>query len=266
MTENNILSGILPFLNIKETAEKIEFFSSLESTNKTAKEAAVMGAKHGTVIIADSQTAGKGRYNRRFHSPAGSGIYMSVILRPSSQNGVISENPTLITAYAALSVCQAIESATGKSPQIKWVNDVFYNGKKICGILTESGNTRWFTVGIGINLTVPKGGFPEEIRETAGALFGGELQADRSAAVKNRIIAEIINEMLEFETKYDKQTLLNEYKKRLMTLGKRVTVSITGEERFEAAALDVDENGGLIAEKDGGELITLCSGEVSILY
>lgn len=262
--ESDILSvsGMLPFLSDKKTAGKIHIHPSLESTNKTAKELAAAGAAYGTVVMAECQSAGRGRRGRSFFSPPAHGIYMSFILRPSPRHRAYA--PTLITLYAAVSVCGALESAAQKKPQIKWVNDIFLNGRKVCGILTEavtdfeSGGMRWAVVGIGVNFTAPESGFPEELRDTAGAVFSGE-----PSVTRNRLAAEIINRMADFENRFDGKETLGEYKKRLITLGKKVQIS-NSNETYEALAVDIDEAGRLIVKKDDGQIQPLSSGEVSI--
>jgi biotin-[acetyl-CoA-carboxylase] ligase BirA-like protein len=150
---------------------KIHIFERLESTQITAKEMALSGAEHGTVVIAEEQTAGRGRYGKAFFSPRGCGLYMSVILR--SDKVRLSE-PTLLTAFAAVSVCEAVEAAAGKTARIKWVNDIFIDGKKVCGILTEAvtdgdGKISFFIVGIGINTKEPENGYPQDISGIAGS-------------------------------------------------------------------------------------------------
>ena len=125
------------------------------------------------MLVAESQTAGRGRLGRSFHSPVGTGLYMSILLRPTFS----AERALFITTAAAVAVCRAIEQETGLKPQIKWVNDIYLHEKKICGILTESSinfetkGLKWAVLGIGLNLSEPEGGFPEEIRSVAGALF-----------------------------------------------------------------------------------------------
>lgn len=260
--DNNILSaaGMLPYLSDENCASKIHIYKSLESTNKTAKEMAVGGCEHGTVIIADSQTAGRGRYGRNFYSPPGSGLYISIILRPGFLN---LTNMTMITAAAAVAVCKAIQTVTGKDPLIKWVNDILLNDKKICGILTEgvtdfeSGTIGWIVVGIGINITTDN--FPNEIKEVASSLF---FTLDGSP-IRNRLAAEIINDLLSSNSWITDEGIYSEYKKRLAFLGSAVTV-IESEKKYEAAALDIDEQCRLIVKKPDGSLATLSSGEVSI--
>jgi len=263
--DNDILSvqGMLPFLFDKKISDKINIHSSLESTNKIAKELAISGAEHGTIIMADCQTVGKGRYNRKFFSPPGHGIYMSFILRLTQRHWTTV--PTLVTSYAAVSVCEAIETTTEKKPQIKWVNDIFINDKKISGILTEavtdyeSGNIQWIVIGIGINFTMPTAGFPEKIKDIAGSVFS----EDKPTITRNQLAAEITNRILNIENNCDSNTMLAEYKKRLMMIGKRVIV--TGlHESFEAIAVDIDETGRLIVQKDNGDVISLLAGEISI--
>ena len=263
--DNDILSvqGMRPFLSDKKISDNINIYISLESTNKTAKELAISGAEHGTIIMADCQTTGKGRYNRNFFSPSGHGIYMSFILRPTQRHWITV--PTLVTSYAAVSVCEAIETTTEKKPQIKWVNDIFINGKKVSGILTEavtdyeSGNIQWIVLGIGINFTTPAAGFPEDIKHSAGSVFS----EGKPTITRNQLAAEITNRILNIENNCDSNTMLAEYKKRLMMIGKKVMV--TGlHEPFEAMAVDIDETGRLIVKKDNGDVISLFSGEISI--
>lgn len=263
--ENDILSipGIKPFLSPKSQpyANQIEIFKSLESTNKTAKEMAVAGAAHGTVIISDCQTMGRGRYSRNFFSPAG-GLYMSLVLRPE---GLRFENPTAVTAFAAVAVCEAIESVCPKVPEIKWVNDIFLDGKKVCGILTEavtdfeSGGLDWVVLGIGINVTTPTEEFPAELQSLATSLYPEE----KIPGVRNKLAAQIINRILGFEIPPKEPEIFEKYKKRLMVLGKKITV-IQNQTEFRATAMDIDSAGHLIVKKESGEIISLSSGEIRI--
>jgi len=195
--DNDILSveGMLPYLSQEKISERIFIYDCLESTNKTAKEMAISEAEHGTVVIADSQTAGKGRYGRSFHSPPNHGLYMSLIIKPNQYR---FSTPTLITAFSAVTVCEAIEAISDKRPKIKWVNDIFLNGKKICGISAEaitdfeSGNTQWIVVGIGVNYSTLATDFPEELRHIAGSVFG----LDTPPTTRNHLAAEILNRFL----------------------------------------------------------------------
>ena len=263
--ENDIISipGIKPFLSEKSLsyAEKIEIHRSLESTNKTAKEMAVAGAEHGTVIISDHQTAGRGRYSRDFFSPAG-GLYMSIILRPE----VLRFNdPTAVTAFAAVSVCEAIEVISDKKPEIKWVNDIFIDGKKVGGILTEavtdfeSGGLEWIVLGIGINVYTRTEDFPSDLQTLAASIYPDK----RISGVRNQLAAEIINRILGSDVPSDEKEIFKKYKKRLMMLGKIITV-IQGQTSYKATAVDIDAVGHLIVKKESGEIMTLYSGEIRI--
>ena len=268
-SNGDILSAqsILSFLPAGAYDGKIVVYNCLESTNKTAKEIVLsMEAEHGTVIIADSQTAGRGRYGRAFFSPRGSGLYMSLILRPARLG---FESPTAVTAFAAVSVCEAIESLpAAKPPQVKWVNDVFLDGKKVCGILTEavSGGqnegSQWIVLGIGVNFTLPMTGFPKSIENVAGAIFTTE----NPTTTRSRLAAEIISRIMAPARKTQAE-MFEAYRKRLMLLGQTVTVSgleIEIDEAFEAVALDVDMSGRLIVKKENGDILALSSGDVRV--
>ena len=264
--ENDIISvqGIKPFLsrNSRLYAEKIHIYKSLESTNKTAKEMAIAGAEHGEIVIADHQTSGRGRYSRNFFSPSGGGLYISMILHPESLR---FEHVTSVTVLAAVAVCEAIEAISGKKPKIKWVNDIFMDDKKVCGILTEavtdfeSGNLAWIVLGIGINVNTRTEEFPPELQSIATSIY----PKGNSSGARNQLAAEIINRILGFSTPPVEADIVREYRKRLMILGKKITV-IQGQADYQATALDVDDAGHLIVEKEDGEILTLSSGEISI--
>lgn len=264
--DNDIVSvqGIKPFLsgNSQPYAEKIRIYKTLESTNKTAKEMAIAGAEHGTVIIADCQTLGRGRYSRSFFSPAGGGLYMSMILRVEALR---LENPTSVTALAAVAVCEAIECISTKEPKIKWVNDVLIDGKKVCGILTEaitdfeSGRLDWIVLGIGVNVNIRAEDFPDDLQSLAASVCPRE----REIGVRNRLAAEIINRILGCEAPPMEAEIFEKYKKRLMILGKEITV-VQDQTEYKAAAIDIDPAGHLIVEKENGQRCILSSGEIRI--
>ena len=259
--DNDILSvqGILPFLkNKNDFTDKIITHDSLQSTNNTAKEMAISGAEHGMVVIANSQEFGRGRYDRQFYSPPG-GIYMSIILHPERLSFVI---PTLITVLAAVAVCEAVETLTKKSLCIKWVNDLYSNGKKVCGILTEavtdfeSGNIQWAVVGIGVNFNTKEDDFPDDLRNIAGSILSNKNQT----ITRNQLIAEIINEILYYSA-CDREKILDKYKKRLMMLGKKILVVSTNDE-YAATAVDIDDIGRLIVRTGNNEIRSLSAGEI----
>lgn len=263
--QNDIVSiqGIKPFLSpqSKLYAENIKIYKTLESTNKTAKEMAVAGAEHGTVIIADSQTKGRGRYSRSYFSPSG-GLYMSIILRPEVLN---FENPTSVTAFAAVAVCEAIESISEKTPKIKWVNDVLIDEKKVCGILTEavtdfeSGSLDWIVLGIGINVYIKTEDFPDDLQTSATSIFPDE----KMFGVRNKLSAEIINRILGYDITPREAEIFRKYKNRLAMLGNQVTV-IQNKNEYKAAVIDIDAAGHLVVKNENGEIITVSSGEIRV--
>ena len=263
--DNDILSvqGMLPYLSDKKNAERIKTYKSLQSTNKTAKEMAVSGAEHCTVIIADSQTEGKGRFERRFFSPPGQGIYMSFVMLPRQ---LWFDTLTLVTAFAAVSVCEAIEAVSEKKPKIKWVNDILLDNRKICGISTEavsdfeSGSFQWIVLGIGVNFNTPSAAFPEDLRQIAGSVFfeGG------SPITRNHLAAEIVNRITAPEKPRDEKRILEKYKSRLSTIGEKITVLGIGAAPYEAIAVGIDDIGRLIVKKSSGETLSLSAGEISI--
>ena len=158
---------------LKATGLRIQVVDRVDSTNSAMKRMAAEGAPHGSVLIANEQSAGRGRMGRSFYSPPGTGIYMSLLLRPHTD----AQRATLVTASAAVAVAEAIEQLAGEPVQIKWVNDIFLDDKKISGILTEaafgleSGVPEYVVVGVGINACAPEGGFPPELAEIAGSLW-----------------------------------------------------------------------------------------------
>ena len=240
--------------------DKIRIFSSLPSTNVTAKEMASLGAPEGTVIIAESQTQGRGRMDRKFFSPANSGLYMSVILRPN-----LSPSDALqITALSAVAVAETIESFTGEQAQIKWVNDVYYNNKKVCGILAESAinaSTQmldYVILGIGINLFEPKGLFPKEIQSVAGAIFTEPLPHIRS-----KFTAYLLKNIFKYYNTPDSKEVFEKYKNKSMLIGKRVNVN-NFSNIYPATVLDINGDFSLKISLTDGSVHNLSSGEVSV--
>ena len=262
MTDNIIsAAGIKPFLQAPVMAENIRVYEILDSTNREAKDRALNKAVYGTVIIAESQTQGRGRFDRAFFSPPGGGLYMSFILFP----GIMGfSNPHVITAYAAVCVCEAIEGVCGMKPSVKWVNDIFLNNKKICGILAEaitdpeSRDAGRIILGIGINVSTKTGDFPGDLRQYASSLYpDGSPQISR-----NLLAANIINRILAADRPCEAE-IFEQYKKRLFMLGSEVTV-IQGKDQYTAKALDIDGDGRLLVKTGGGEIRALMSGEVRV--
>lgn len=235
----------------------VEVISEADSTNRMAKEAALAGAKEGTLLVARKQQLGKGRLGRSFFSPEG-GIYMSVVLRPR----IAAEKATFITTCAAVAVARAIEKETGLSAGIKWVNDIFVHGKKVCGILTEAGINfetgipEYAVLGIGIN--VEKQSVPEELKGIVGCLE----EETGTQINKSRLTAAVWNEFFSLYDELSTAAYMEEYKNRSVLLGKTVTV-ISTEGDYEAKVCDIDKDGHLVIEREGKKGI-LSSGEVSV--
>lgn len=262
ISDDDILSEacIQKHLRTKMLGRKLRIYTELYSTNKTAKEAASEGAPHGTVILAEKQNGGHGRYGRPFFSPEKSGIYMTVLLRPHLK----AEQSLLITSCTAVAAAEAIEKLFPVNVQIKWVNDLFVNQKKICGILTEAGigfengELEYVAIGIGINSGAAH--FPKELE-----LIAASLENESGIHVsRNRLIAEILN-CLEshLETMADRR-FLAESRRRSILLGKKINV-VTMSETYPAVAEAINEDGFLIVRTEKG-LETLNSGEVSIRF
>lgn len=237
----------------------ITVLESVDSTNKFLKEKAVKGDKEGSVVIADSQTGGRGRFTRKFYSPSGCGIYMSILLKPE----ISARDAVLITAAAAVAVAEACEMVSGKKAEIKWVNDVYIDKKKVCGILTEGaikpdGYFDFAVLGIGINAFLPDGGFADEIKDIAGAVFD-----KKEENLRNRLIAEVINRFFVYYKELDKKTFLERYKEKSFVTGKEITV-IKSEQKQKAVAIGIDDDCRLQVEYEDKSQEYLSSGEISI--
>ena len=235
----------------------IYLYDKLESSNRTAKTLALEGAPHGTMVLTSQQTAGRGRLGRRFESPAGKGIYLSLVLRP----GLPMTEAQAVTVSAAVAVCRAVKRLCGLDLGIKWVNDLYYNGKKVCGILTEagtdleSGQLEWLVVGIGLNLTSTAADWPDELARKAGSLYpGGPAPVSRAA-----LAGAIARELLALCPAFD---CLDEYRARCFVPGHWVTVCAETE-TYAAKALAIDEEGRLVIQRENGRQEALRCGEVT---
>lgn len=240
------------YLNIKTVSVK-----ETTSTNDELKKLALSGKKGTVLYVADRQTAGKGRKGRSFFSPENTGIYMSLLLHPD----LSAEECTLVTPLCAVAVCEAIEKVTGIRADIKWVNDIFVGGKKVAGILTEGSFSQngadYIIVGIGINLYAPEDGFPEEIRDVAGAL------TEKSENLRENLIAEIVNRFMHHLSRIKSRAFIPLYRDRLFFLGKEITV-ISADRSYKATAEGIDEMCRLEVKTEDSELKILGSGEISV--
>ena len=255
------LQGILKYLEPDCGRLDLEVVPVAESTNFSLRKKAEAGAKEGTVIVAGCQTGGRGRVGRSFFSPEDTGIYMSILLRPPH---FLPDQAVKITTMAAVAVCRAIERMAGKEARIKWVNDIFIEVRKVCGILTEGsisledGFLDYIVLGIGINVYEPKGGFAGELRETGGAVF--EAHQDDG---KNRLAAEVLKELLSGSYGETAEDWAEQYRERCMVLGREILVLGRGEPA-RARALDVDDSCRLVVEYEDGRREVLSSGEISV--
>ena len=227
---------------------------TVDSTNEEAKRRAKDGTDIPLALLAEEQTAGRGRLGRSFYSPPDTGLYLSLLLRP---NGDVTDAVGL-TTLAAVAIMRAIRSVTGIQTQIKWVNDLYYQDKKVCGILAESffaDNVRYVVIGVGINLYTSE--FPKELADKAGALLVGD------EGMRNALAARTITELYEIATDADRDGLMREYRSASMVLGKAVVYTQNGIEH-RGVAESIDDAGRLCVRLPDGSLAVLASGEISL--
>lgn len=233
-------------------------YDQLDSTNRLAHELAKNGAPEGTVVTAQTQTSGRGRRGRSFFSPGGTGLYMSLILRPS----LPPQELLLVTTAAAVAVARAAETLTGETMQIKWVNDVYRQGKKVAGILTEGAvdgdSVTYAILGIGVNVAPPAEGFPADIAHKAGALF--DMPCDK----RDELCALILQQFEVYYTALTDKAFLEDYRRRSLLDGKTVQLlSVDDFPTESATVLGIDDDFALVVQtKDGIRHLT--SGDVSI--
>ncbi len=263
LSEDGVRRALPPALE----GNRIIFYDVTDSTNLRARQLLLDcpgGRTHGTVVLASQQTAGRGRLGRNFFSPD-AGIYLSIIIRPDFD----MSKSILVTVAAATAVAEAIENVCGQDAEIKWVNDIYVDGKKVCGILTEAttnfetGQIENLIIGIGINTGTE--GFPEDLLQTAGAVSG-----DYTAS---QLAASVIVRTLQYVEGIGKGTnFIDEYRRRSFLVGRNVTVykgtyrqDPSGElGGIEAFAVGIDDVGGLIVRYENGIEETLTTGEVSV--
>lgn len=263
---------ISPHVSAKKLGGKIICLESIDSTNNYLKTMAAEGAAEGTVIVANHQTAGRGRMGRSFVSPPGKGVYLSILLRPEyAPNQIIS-----LTSMAAIAICEAIEAVSNIKTGIKWVNDIVAGEKKICGILTEmslageSGQVRYVVIGAGVNVLHSKEDFPDEVLRKATSL--SMLGAENIS--RPRLAAEMINSLdrmyellpdtkAEAEEEGTKAEFREKYRRRSTTIGRNIKVLREGGE-IDAFAEDIDADGRLIVHYPDGRREALGFGEISV--
>ena len=242
--------------------DHIHWFDTVDSTNTQAKRMGAQGAAHGTILIADSQTGGRGRLGRSFHSPGGSGIYLSILLRPNCHASQLMH----LTCATGVAVCNAIESATGNRPGIKWTNDLVFGKRKLGGILTElsldsQGNVNHAVVGIGINCNQQISDFPEEIQQIATSLA---LQTGTTVS-RADVIATLLTalEVMSQDLLEKKADLMQQYRKDCITVGKEISL-VSADSVRHGTAIGVDHDGALLVSFPDGHTEAVNSGEVSV--
>ena len=258
--DSDLLSAqsIEQYLNIPGL--EVEVRPVVTSTNDPLRQAAEEGAPEGKVMVAAEQTAGRGRRGHSFYSPPDAGLYLSLLLRPR----LSAPEALSLTTCAAAAVALAVEECAGIPAQIKWVNDVFCRGKKICGILTEasldleSGGLQYAIVGIGVNLFPPAGGFPEELADIMGSVY---TEKPRGYECRSRLAGSILNHFFAFYQNIADKPFFADYRKRSFLLGQEIEVLERGQVR-PALAMDLEPDFSLrVREADGTERV-LSSGEV----
>lgn len=265
LASNDLLTpaGIQMFLQSQTIGKKILVLEQVDSTNTRVKQE-FSAEEEGFVLVSHSQTGGRGRMGRAFVSDAGKGIYMTILLKPC----LALQRVNFLTLAAAVAVCRAAEDCCGFSPGIKWVNDLYMEEKKLCGILTEasiegeSGAVSYAVVGIGVNVDFCGASLPEDVQRIAGdfASFA------KTMPLRNQLCASILSH---FEVLYqallagNDSAVLHPYRERLFFLGKPITVLEFGR-AYEAVALSVNDSGNLLVRRKDGGIETLVSGEISI--
>ena len=237
----------------------IKIFDNLPSTNDFAKELINSNSfTNGSTIIANEQTSGRGRFARTFFSPADTGIYFSAILKKQ----LPIKDVSLITIISAVAVCKAIKKLTKLEPKIKWINDIYLNDKKICGILVEnvSDNTnlksKGIVIGIGININTKD--FPKDIENKAGSIMCDELS-------RNKLIAEILNNLFELSEDVYSKKIIEEYKSLSLVLNKKISYT-KGNKTYRATVIDINNTGNLIIKDDLNNISILECEEVSVNF
>lgn len=241
---------------------KVNSFNCVDSTNTVAKNLAIGGCNEGITVVAAEQTAGKGRLGRTFLSKRG-GVYFSVVLRPK----IHAEDTLFITVAAAVAAARAIEAVGGKKCEIKWVNDVYINNKKVCGILTEGGfaadgGLKYAVLGVGINLFAPKGDFPDYL-PLADSVFNKNSKVLFKNRKKEQIIAEFANKFFDFYQNLNEKEFIREYQQRSFLTDKDITYTKDGK-IYKAKVVGIDDDANLIV-KSGEKTERLSHGEIQII-
>ena len=262
-TAGDILSQaeILSSIRGSWAGREILYLDEVDSTNTAAKKAAENGAVHGTHVVSERQTGGKGRRGRAWDSPRGTGIFMTLILRPN----MAPVHASMLTLVAALAVADGIRECTGAESLIKWPNDIVMSGKKICGILTEMSADpdciNYVAVGIGINVNMEE--FPEEIRGVAASIFTETGKKTKRSLLISAVMAAFERYYEVFMKTTDMSGLLEDYNGKLANCGRTVRVLDPAGE-YSGTAIGIDREGELLVEMEDTTVRRVLSGEVSV--
>ena len=262
-TAGDILSQaeILSSIRGSWAGREILYLDEVDSTNTAAKKAAENGAVHGTLVVSERQTGGKGRRGRAWDSPRGTGIFMTLILRPN----MAPVHASMLTLVAALAVADGIRECTGAESLIKWPNDIVMSGKKVCGILTEMSADpdciNYVAVGIGINVNMEE--FPEEIRGVAASIFTETGKKTKRSLLISAVMAAFERYYEVFMKTTDMSGLLEDYNGKLANCGRTVRVLNPAGE-YSGTAIGIDREGELLVEMEDTTVRRVLSGEVSV--
>ena len=237
----------------------ITVFQELDSTNNYLKKLGSQGEKENQLVIALSQTGGRGRMGRSFYSPNGTGIYFSLLLHPEFS----AEKSLFLTVMAAVSVAETVMKYNSNDVKIKWVNDIYIDGKKVCGILTEGAINAnkmldYAVVGIGINVVAPKNGFPDDIKDIATAIFPGNTEKN----IKEKIVADVVNKFLDMYNGIDTD-FVNRYKQYSYLTGKEINI-LSADNTRPATVIDITDDCHLLVKNENGEIEEISSGDVIV--
>lgn len=250
-------------LKTKIIGKSVEIHEKIDSTNLRAKKLALEGAEEGMIVLSEEQTAGRGRMERKWHSPAGKGIWMSIILRPQIPTTKAPE----LTLLTSIAIHRAIYEQFELKTQIKWPNDILHNGKKICGILSEiqaePDIINSIIIGIGVNVNLSQDDFNENdlSKATSIALVLGK-SVSRTGLLKS-LLCHLDNTYCDYLKATDLEKYLDYYRANSATIGRKIIVS-QKELSFECEAIDICKDGSLLAKLEDGSLIKLLSGDISL--
>ncbi len=239
---------------------RLNYFEEIDSTNTHLKKMALDGVRGRRIVVSSHQTSGRGRRGKSFMSPKGTGLYFSILISDKLEY----TDSKMLTVLFALCVSDTLDELSGKKTEIKWVNDIYLNKRKVCGILSEasfdieSGGLEWIVVGIGINVYKPKEGFDSSIEKLAGYVFENE-----EHDVFNKIISGIVSKYHSYSENLSTEEIVNRYISKSILKGKKVTI-LHDKEEYDATVEDIDANCNLVVKRESGKREVLSSGEVSI--